>query len=487
MNSRQEFGISWRTKEPLIKYATGALLFLLWAPTHHAFELSGNFWEFAQATFHVGISGTSPSGTTWNEAFIRSMDAWTHATDFEFLLVNEFLDPCIDQGGPNDFGDNMAGVDFRDTVCGMEFGDNALAVTLTAGVCLNQECTGGFKITDADIVFNNNEPWDVYAGPLRFDNTADFQRVALHELGHVLGMTHVSEDIEAIMQPFASEIDSLQADDIAGANFLYGAGATLGTIYGIDISLPTNSELSGPDDTVNFSGSLSNPDADLDGRLLDIYQFTFTNDSSVDIQLNSSTFDPFLYLVRVSSTQDTIDAFTFVDNDSGPGRNSRISANIKAGPYWLGASSAGVGEVGDYDVSMVTSTNSTTPSFETFESIYGAEVQVNPNPKIKGSLSSTDFLFAESFLDLYQFDVVNTTNLRFDLSSSQLDTYLRVVEILPDQPVGSLVLENDNRSESTTDSRIQQSLPPGTYWIGVSSSSADETGDYSLDITVIIP
>ncbi|MCH8265366.1 MAG: PPC domain-containing protein, partial [Proteobacteria bacterium] len=135
----------------------------------------------------------------------------------------------------------------------------------------------------------------------------------------------------------------------------------------------------------------------------------------------------------------------------------------------------------------VTSTNSTTPSFETFESKYGAEVQVNPNPKIKGSLSSTDFLFAENFLDLYQFDVVNTTNLQFDLSSTQFDTYLRVVEILPDQSLGSLVLENDDRSESSTDSRIRQLLSPGTYWIGVSSFFADETGDYSLDITVIIP
>mgnify|MGYP002397023424 CR=1 FL=1 len=73
---------------------------------------------------------------------------------------------------------------------------------------------------------------------------------------------------------------------------------------------------------------------------------------------------------------------------------------------------------------------------------------------------TTDFLFAKSFLDLYQLDVVNTTNLQFDLSSSQLDTYLLVVEILPDQSLGSLVLENDDRSAFSFDSRIQQLLPP---------------------------
>ncbi|MCH2357640.1 MAG: hypothetical protein MK319_13385, partial [Pseudomonadales bacterium] len=71
--------------------------------------------------------------------------------------------------------------------------------------------------------------------------------------------------------------------------------------------------------------------------------------------------------------------------------------------------------------------------FEIFQSIYDAEVQINPNPQIRGSLSSTDFLFAKSFLDLYQFDVVNTTNLKFDMRSSQYENYMLLVEILPDQ------------------------------------------------------
>ena len=66
------------------------------------------------------------------------------------------------------FGDDITGVDFTATVCGTEFSDSVLAVTLTAGTCLNQQCTGGFHITDADIVFNNNENWDVYTGPSHF-------------------------------------------------------------------------------------------------------------------------------------------------------------------------------------------------------------------------------------------------------------------------------------------------------------------------------
>jgi hypothetical protein len=163
-----------------------ALLVLSWIPSNHGLELSGNFWEFGQATFHVGISGVAPSGSSWNEAFKRALDAWSNETAFEFSVVDEFLDPCIDQVGPGGFGDNVTGVNFSDTVCGSEFRENVLAVTLTAGLCMDLSCTN-FHITDADIVFNNSKNWDIYSGPLRFDNTTDFERVALHELGHAIG------------------------------------------------------------------------------------------------------------------------------------------------------------------------------------------------------------------------------------------------------------------------------------------------------------
>lgn len=470
-----------------LRNLSATFLLATWIPTLHGFELSGNFWEFGQATFHVGINGVAPSGSSWNEAFKRALDAWSNATAFEFSVVDEFLDPCIGQVDPGGFGDNITGVDFTDTVCGTEFNENVLAVTLTAGTCMNQSCTGGFHITDADIVFNSSENWDIYSGPLRFDNTTDFERVALHELGHAIGLRHTSASIDAIMQPFVSAITTLQADDIAGANAIYGQEATLSTVYGIDIVLPNSSIVSGPSDSISFNGSLSNSDADLDGKFLDLFQYSFDHDSRVDIRLNSSTIDTFLYFARVTSTQDIIDAFTFFDDNSGTGLNSHIVENIQAGTYWLGASSSGSAEVGDYDVAIITSTNSLTPSFETFTSIYGVDVEINPNPKITGSLSNSDFLFEEKFLDLYQFDVLNTTNLQFDLSSTQLNPKLFVVQIMPNQFLGSIMLENDNSSLFVTNSRIKQSLPPGTYWIGVTSSGIDDTGDYSIDISVIIP
>ena len=78
-----------------------------------------------------------------------------------------------------------------------------------------------FIITDADILFNSSEAWDVYSGSLRFDGDSEFERVALHELGHALGLNHSSAN-SAIMRAFVSDTDSLQSDDIAGIASIYG-------------------------------------------------------------------------------------------------------------------------------------------------------------------------------------------------------------------------------------------------------------------------
>ena len=200
-------------------------LTLLFANNSSGFELSGSFWEHGQATYHVGMDGNSPTGGSWNAAFKRSMEAWTTATEFEFIAIDEYVDPCIDRGAGL-FGDGVVGVDFTATVCGTEFNNNVLAVTLTAGTCLNQECTGGFHIDDADIVFNEAENWDVYSGPAHFSVT-DFERVALHELGHALGLDHESTN-SAIMQGLVSDTHTLQLDDINGANSIYGGEANAG-------------------------------------------------------------------------------------------------------------------------------------------------------------------------------------------------------------------------------------------------------------------
>lgn len=464
-----------------MKQLIGLILAVHTSLAVYGFEPSDSAWEFPTATFHINIAGNSPGGESWNSAFVRAMTAWTDATVFDFVAVNEFLAPCTDRNSSS-FGDGITGVDFTDTQCGTEFGDNVLAVTLKTVSCSNRACTGQTTITDADIVFNSSANWDVYSGSLRA-GSRDFHRVALHELGHALGLDH-EPDTLAIMQPFVSNIDSLQADDIEGANFIYGGDVNFESIYGLDITLPRISEFTTSSNSFSLSGSLTDADQTLQGRPIDIYQFTFANDVRLDLRASSTELNPLLYLVRIDSAQNIFPDFSFSNDNFGFGANARLIESLPAGTYWAGVSSNNNTDFGNYDLSFIANnSNSEINDANRFESIYGAIVEINPNPVISGTLDNSDFSLNNRFIDLYQITLNSTTTLRFELSSNRIDTKLLVVAIEPDQSLGSVQLENDDNG-SSTNSVIEHELPAGTYWIGATSFTAGETGEYRIETSI---
>ncbi|MCB1875765.1 MAG: matrixin family metalloprotease [Chromatiales bacterium] len=172
-----------------------------------AFKLISR-WQQPATTFVVDIAGgaSSPSGVTWNEAFFEAAADWTGRSNFTFDVVNQYADPCEEVFASN-------GVDYRGDICGFSFGENTLGVTLLFFNDLDS------TIKEADIIFNTAFAWDVYDGPLN-ESVIDFRRVALHELGHALGLDHEIE-LPAIMFPFIEDTDDLQQDDINGVSALY--------------------------------------------------------------------------------------------------------------------------------------------------------------------------------------------------------------------------------------------------------------------------
>jgi alpha-tubulin suppressor-like RCC1 family protein len=110
---------------------------------------------------------------------------------------------------------------------GMSFDQYTLAVT----IALYSSDGDSARTVETDIVVDGSRSWDIYQGDLRED-AFDFQRVVLHELGHVLGLGHPDEAeppqaVSALMNSTTSDLDDVTADDIAGAQALYGTGATV--------------------------------------------------------------------------------------------------------------------------------------------------------------------------------------------------------------------------------------------------------------------
>lgn len=447
------------------------------------FEPSGDAWAEGRMSFYVAIPGIAPSGATWQSAFTRAMDAWTNNTPFQFDIINGFVSPCAEQNTEN-LGDRRGGAGFVSTVCGSAFGENVLAITLNTFSSSSQTSTGFREIIESDIVFNSNLQWDIYSGSLQ-QSVQEFERVTLHELGHVLGLDH-EHTSTAIMQPFISDMNSLQQDDISGASSIYPGISATTSIYGIPIQLPAEREFHGPADTSDFSGVLQETDTIVDSKSIDIYQIHFANDSQISVSMRSTELDASLILARIDSTQQLISAQFFTDDDSGGGTDAQITQQIPAGTYWIGATSSANQQSGSYDIDITSTDAIGSDSITSFTSIYGAEVEINPNPQINAALNTSDSRFDDRYIDIYQFQVAEPVELRIDARSSDFDTKLLLVDILPSQEFGSVYLENDDNGGGTNSTILSQ-LAPGTYWMAVTSFSENSTGNYDISVTVVVP
>jgi hypothetical protein len=269
---------------------------LLLAGSVVAFNLDGGRWNGGSMVFHTGIPGISPSGTSWSQALSDALDEWTDETDFNFVKSSSYSNPCSGysrniqdpDGFPAGGGNQVNGADFRPDVCGNEFGTGVLAITLT----LSTSGKLGFaNYTDADIVFNSAFPWDIYAGARRND-VIDFRRVALHELGHAIGLDHESNKL-SIMAPRITDLDSLAADDINGINSVYGSPDASCLITDLASQSVTRNTLADGDCRIQdfFNGGS-------DSSFVDAYRLTLDKTSTLNLTMESEALDSVIIIAN---------------------------------------------------------------------------------------------------------------------------------------------------------------------------------------------
>jgi hypothetical protein len=203
-------------------------------------------WDRTTLTFAFGPGTADIAGTTEFDATRRAFDSWAAVAPLTFTEVGAGDNPdvLIDWRAANDPDLSMVG----GTLAHADFPPGC-------GVVTNN--------LPKPVHFDDSEhSWSIGAVPSAFD----VETVALHEIGHILGMRHSSVN-GAVMFPTVSSnftLRALQADDIAGIQRLYRP-------------LPTGPQAQGDD---MQPGEVLNPGSTIssaNGR----YHFTYQTDGNL--------------------------------------------------------------------------------------------------------------------------------------------------------------------------------------------------------------
>ncbi|MGI9263748.1 MAG: matrixin family metalloprotease, partial [Gammaproteobacteria bacterium] len=173
-------------------------------------------WKWPEGSLHFStgdLTNTSVGADNWEAAFATASQRWNTVTVAEVTTDNVVLGATCQGNGPNS-------AFFAADFCGTAWGSTTLGVARTV-YATNGSVAG--QAVHVDIVFNSTKTWGVNDLPAN-QGPVDFTRVAVHEVGHALGLDH-SEDPNAIMWFQLGDTTSPLTDDIVAMNRIYGAFA----------------------------------------------------------------------------------------------------------------------------------------------------------------------------------------------------------------------------------------------------------------------
>ncbi len=271
------------------------------------------------------ISTTSfPPGSAWDARYQNAMWHWNNVrgSAFNFFVMR-------DTDGTHNETNGRSEV----------YLDNSITLPTLAVTLVRYHCYWFFGlhygIDEADMGFNNNIGWNL--GQLNYSNLGlpvSFEGVALHELGHALGLKHEDRWLATMNSnyPAAGPLGHWRewdpsGDDREGSRLLYPDG-----IGEVDIAGSVFRSIGG-----GSSALVTSPASAARGSTINI-QFTFSN-----LSTTTQTFNIGFYL----SSNDFISKFDrLIGTNTGawgsPGftgtftRSLTIPGDIAPGQYWLG-------------------------------------------------------------------------------------------------------------------------------------------------------
>lgn len=252
-----------RVTQPVLEGLEGRLLL---------YATSGNAWANPiRVTYSFMPDGTNVGGSpsslfstmnqyqstaTWEGLLAKAAAAWEQQANVNLVQVSD--DGVADGSGSYVQGDPNMG-DIRIGAIPLPAGD--LASTFLLPPTGNSSASG-------DIMFNSNVSWSPSTG-------YDLLTVALHEMGHALGMDHSTVTTAEMYGTYNSVKPALTSDDIAGIQSIYGApvvgpnasytsataialnGSAQAVVTGLDIASASNTNWFTVTVPSNTSGTLA--------------------------------------------------------------------------------------------------------------------------------------------------------------------------------------------------------------------------------------
>ncbi|MBT5241513.1 MAG: matrixin family metalloprotease [Rhodospirillaceae bacterium] len=399
-------------------------------------------WSFA--TFNSGnqpadVTYDFPMPSFYQDEVRAAFDAWEAVSDIDFVEV---------QDGSN--------VDIRLGIGAVDGNGSTLGVAYTSSF--------GGSLIRVNIILDSADYNSV-------GDSSELYLTVLHEIGHAIGLDH-ENDVSSIMSAFINtSLTGLTADDIAGAQALYGGEGGGGTVFD---DFPTDSIAT--DGSFVVGGAQSGQieiSGDEDWFAIEVvanrlYRFDLTGNTLADTYLD----------LRGAQGQ----SLAFND-DGGPGLNSRITFTpAETGTIYLVASAFSSG-TGSYTLTAVDITPPSIPGITISEglsdspgSIATSDVLISGDTFVGRLANGTDHDFVRIELTAgvtYTFDLQGAdsgsgtlANPFFELNNSE----------------GQLLTANNNGGVGL-DSRITYTpTVSGTYYLEVTTNQV-VGGTYTLVTT----